>query len=65
VPLVGFRRDVIRYKLTPVCLGNPLLEICPFLVAQDIYAGATSFDLARIFGELVLILLRPRGDLFE
>ena len=62
---VGFRYDVVGYKLTPICLGNPLLEICPFLVAQYIHPGATSFDLARILGELVLILLRPRGDLFE
>ena len=65
MPLVGFRYDIVRYKLTAICLGNPLLQVCPFLVVQDIYASATCLDLARIFGELVLILLRPRGDLFE
>ena len=65
MPLVGFRYDVIRYKFTSVGLGNPLLQVCPFLIAQDIHAGATCLDLARIFGEFVLILLRPRGDLFE
>jgi len=65
MPLVGFRYDVIRYRLGSVGLGHPLLQIGPFFVAQDIYASATRLDLARIFRKLVLILLRPRSDSFE
>jgi hypothetical protein len=65
MPLIGVRHHVIRYELTPVRLANALLQIGPFLIAQDIDAGASCFDLARIFGKLVLILFGPRGDLFQ
>ena len=65
MPLVGFRYDVLRYELAEIGLGNPLLQVSPFLIAQDVYAGAARLDLARIFGKLVLILLGPRGDLLE
>src|SRR5438045_776288 len=63
--LVGLCDDVIGHEFPPIGLRDPLLQIGPFLIAQDMNAGAPCLDLARVLGKLVLILLGPRGDLLE
>src|SRR3979409_714324 len=65
MPLVGLCDVLIGHEFSPVGLGDPLLEVNPFLIAHDVDTGPPRLDLARVFRKFVLRRLRPRGDLFE